>query len=424
MNSLSCWRCLNQIRLLGGLALLFNVSLALAADPLDVGLEELDREARKHREVWKKLYKGEVATSASDKSHTEAIDFQAKFDTWRFIHQRFHKVSAPSVSDTIDKLYRELDSDVDAVISSKNKELVRLFSKGVIDHSKEVLESPKAVPIAQINIARVLARTAALGQPELADTLVALVTDQGWNDGVKYWALRGLRDLLARTPLPPQREDKVARTLMAFIQRKVAFSPITPEDELEGIRVLRREAVRALAQIRNPGKAGKDRPALVLLRVMAGEGFPRQIAPRVDERMEAAIGLARMRPDKDKDYQPAYAVQQIALFLRDFAEEYSRTSPKDLKDSRRPTRVLAAQLSDALEALKTESMDKYVKDVFDANPRTSLKLLLERIVNDLSADPSPVVGFVEGTPPPEPRLFKSMPDSTAVPPKKAEPEPK
>ena len=51
---------------------------------------------------------------------------------------------------------------------------------------------------------RVLARLAPLGNPDLADALGDIVKDPQHNDGVKYWAMRGLRDLLALTADNPQ----------------------------------------------------------------------------------------------------------------------------------------------------------------------------------------------------------------------------
>src|SRR5262249_53482498 len=149
-------------------------------------------------------------------------------------------------------LFKEYESDVEAIVrgKEKTKDLARLFSQKVVEHGKKVLDTP--MPLVQVNMARVLARTADLGHPELADALVEIVGDARYNDGVKYYALQGLRNLLARTTNPtqfltPPREEKVAQALIAFIKRKVGISPITPPDELEGMRVIRREAVRALA---------------------------------------------------------------------------------------------------------------------------------------------------------------------------------
>ena len=68
--------------------------------------------------------------------------------------------------------------------------------------------------------------------------------------------------------------------------------------------------------------------------------------------MEAAIGLARMRPDKEKDYQPAYAAQQIALMIPDFTVFY-RNNFQD----HRPCRVYAAQLAEALDGMREDTKD-------------------------------------------------------------------
>ena len=47
-----------------------------------------------------------------------------------------------------------------------------------------------------------------------------------------------------------------------------------------------------------------------------------QPAPRLDEQVEAGIGLARMQAKLSPDYQPAYAAEQIARFVVKFAERY------------------------------------------------------------------------------------------------------
>ena len=40
--------------------------------------------------------------------------------------------------------------------------------------------------------------------------------------------------------------------------------------------------------------------------------------PRLDEQVEAAIGLCGLRPDSKGDYQPAFAVYHVGAFVRDF----------------------------------------------------------------------------------------------------------
>lgn len=410
---------LNQIRWSSGLALFLSVGLSLAQSPLNVSVDELEREGRKHTDTIKKLRTGEITPSASDKNVMDAIDYQARLHTYRFANAIYHKVPAIDANKSIEYLYKDFDGLVGGLISGKDKdktkEYARLYALKVKDHSKKVLDEPNLTnaPLVQVNIARVLARTAVLGQPETADAFVEILNGN-LNEGVKYWALHGLRDLLSKSNNPtqfltPAREEKVAQALMTFIKRKVNVSAITPPDELEGLRVIRREAVRALSLLRNPGKSGKDRPAIVLLEVLSGEGL--EPPPRIDERMEAAIGLARMRP-QGTDYQPAYAAQQIALLLKDFAEYHSLK----YKEEKRPTRVLSAQLQDALEALRTETKDPYVEALF--GPGKPGTRLLEKITLDQSADPAEVVTYAETNKPMTESIFKNMPEATAPPQKK------
>src|SRR5262249_53225855 len=140
-------------------------------------------------------------------------------------------------------------------------------------------------------------------------------------------------------------------------------------EEVEGFRVLRREAVKALAQYRAPSIKDQARPALVLLKVVARDGF--QPEPRMDERVEAAIGVARMKPDIDQTYQREYAAQQLGLFVVDFAYRYNTRDRAEMK----PWAVQAARLSDALEVMKAESKNPYVAKAVD----DGIRLVLRRI---------------------------------------------
>src|SRR5207302_1447903 len=129
--------------------------------------------------------------------------------------------------------------------------------------------------ITRVNASRVLARLASVsGHEETADLLVKVIEDRGEVDGARYWALRGLKDLLARAHQKPpvvikdaQRRAKIAETLVQFIERKPVLDKGTPEEELDGLRVMRREAVRALSELREPLVAGnaKANAALTLL---------------------------------------------------------------------------------------------------------------------------------------------------------------
>ncbi len=125
----------------------------------------------------------------------------------------------------------------------------------MIVRASEVLKEPK--PITRVNAARLLAKLAELGQPEMADALVntftqELALDSKRNDGVVYYLLRGMRELLAIPPpappakplLPPQSETKVATALLAFIAKAPNISPETPQEEIDGYRAAPRGGPR------------------------------------------------------------------------------------------------------------------------------------------------------------------------------------
>ncbi len=207
---------LKRLQCLGGLALLLSVGLSLAQSPLDFSDDDLKNEERKHRDVMRKLTKGEVPASANDKSHMDAIDYMGRLHTYRFTNPVYHKVPATDPNKSIDGLFKSFDGEIQSLTGGKDKdktkEFSRLFALKVIEHGKKVLQTPipSGGPLVQVNIARVLARTAALGQPETADVLVELVSGN-YNDGAKYWALHGLKDLLSRTNNPAQLLQNPAR---------------------------------------------------------------------------------------------------------------------------------------------------------------------------------------------------------------------
>jgi hypothetical protein len=392
--------------------LALGVGAATGQGPNDVGLEQLIDDVRRPavRDTWAKLTRGDAQASATDKDHMATIGYFAKFYTYRFVNKQFHTVGGTDARKTLAGLYSEFDKEVHNFINGKEKtrDLGFLFAREVARRGKEVLDAD-SLPMVQVNITRVLARTAVLGNPELADVLAVIVKDPNFSDGVKYWALRGLRDLMHLIPsnsaqFGKDREGKVASALIDFINRKVSIVPlITPQDEIDGLGVIRREAIRALAQVRSPSLSNKINPALTLLRIVANEELTPEL--RMDERMEAAIGLAHMRPGKDKDFQAAYAAQNIALLLVDFTKYYN-----DRETHRKPCRVYAAELADALDGLKAETKDPYVLGMFD-NGKFGQKLLELMEKGEPRANGDSLLNEAEKKQPPVAQLFTSQPDS-------------
>ena len=168
-----------------------------------------------------------------------------------------------------------------------------------------MIKEPTARLLAKVNAAGVMARAADLGQPELADSLVEVLKVPELSDGVRLYALRGLRELLAQNP-PVLDKERLPAVVAADRggRGKPGFNPnVTAPEEVDGFRYVRREAVRALALVKDPSAAGPGKPALTLLRVVAADGLTPE--PRVDERLEAATGLAHMRHGEGRQELPA-----------------------------------------------------------------------------------------------------------------------
>jgi hypothetical protein len=392
------------------LALLLPL-LARAQTPRE-GMDALDAEYRKHRQQLPQLFKGSVEADPNNKDHAAAIDAAARYATTRFLWGLYQTEPGK-----VDRVYQDFDKDVVSIIRGRpnTNSVAQMFTHQVIVHAKEVLALPDrdARPIAKVNVARVLARLWELEQGELADALVEIVKDPKLNNAVKYYAFRGLYELLKLpVPAPPgppvvakAQEVRAVAALVEFVQRKVPFTQGTPRQEVDGYRVVRREAIRALAQAHDP-VVGTARPALVLLRVVGGdEGVVPE--PRLDERLEAAIGVARMRSAGAKDYQPDYAAWVLGRFVVDFVNAANGNFKEGKAALRsRPWRIDAARLGEALEALKADTKDKYVQDVVSqALPR------LAEVEGGKQSDPTALNTWLAGNEPPHKELFKDVPES-------------
>jgi hypothetical protein len=394
------------------------LSLLLTALPLAAlrgqtpaeGMDAMRAQYYKHRQLIGQLLKGTVEADPKDKDHTEAVDALAKYATLLFLSDLDQKAPGKMAS-----FYLDFDRNVNSIVGGKDKtrSLAQMYAHQIIIHSKQVLQDGR--PIAQVNCARVLARLADLKQGELADALVDVIKDPKLNIAVKYYAFRGLYTLLhfpaPAAPDPPvvnkAQEAKAVAALVEFVQRKVPFTAGTPRAELDGYRVVRREAIRALAQAHDPA-VGADRPALLLLRIVGrDEGVVPE--PRLDERLEAAVGVARMKSAAAKDYQPDYAALVLGKFVVEFVTAANGNSGKDKASERaRPWRVDAARLGEALEALKADTKDKYVQGVVGQALRP-----LAGVENGSKPGPdsTPLNTWLAGNEPPHKELFKGVPDS-------------
>ena len=317
-------------------------AVSRAADAqLGDGQNALQAEHAARDDLWRNLINGSPVADPADAQHVAAIDTAAKWATYRF------DWGLEKDPGKLNEVYREFGETLQAIRGAKERgqKAGELFVKQLIPHALEVVKQGHNA-VARINAARVLARIveqnkestetqadvlarlAGTNQGDLADALITIVKDPTQIDAARFWAFRSLRLLLALpqpTPpaLPREKEEAALGAVVKFLQdRNKPFPTGTPPDEIDGYRYLRREALAALAQGRYPTLTDKTRPTFVLLKVAARDGVAPE--PRMDERVEAAIGVARAQPEFDKDYQPDYAAHQLGLFVVDFVAHYGQ----------------------------------------------------------------------------------------------------
>jgi hypothetical protein len=374
------------------------------------GMDSLNAEWKKHKDLANDFIRGLRVADPKDLSHVEALDARAKYDTYRFTW-----VTLQQKPGDIAGVY---DGGVAIAVTHLLKAkpetngAMQIYSNKMIEHGREVLASQRLV--ARVNAARALAKLAELGPPELADTLAAVLQDANQSDAVKYYAARGLKVLAEQQPpvMSPESEKKAAEALAAFVDRKMTIADTTTRDAVEGFRLVRREGIRALARFRNPGVADHGRAGLVLLRVVAKDDMVPP--PRMDERVEAAIGVARFKPSLDKEYNPDYAAAQLGLFLEEFNREDTAERQRLAESkgqSKYPWKVMASRMYEAFEDMRAEVSD----NPYALGLASECLKLLGNLEKGNFADPEGILRIIATTPPPSGRLFKNIEDSTVKP---------
>jgi hypothetical protein len=397
------------------------------AQSINDGAEALDRKYNPVSGRVREMLSG-GSFSPENKADLEAIDLYAKFCTYT-VYQR----KLDSEPGKLRKDYGEFERVLNGLIKNKGTQgmqpVAEALSNALGVRALDVLQLKEARPAHKLHNARILAKTAELGQAKLADPLIAALKDPEQNDGVRYYVLRGMGALLAPEPpvLNKDQQSKCAEAILTFLEERKGPANNAPVEELDGFRMLRREAVRALAKIHIPSFNDKLRPALVLAR-FAGNDERIQPPPRIDERMEAAIGLASMNAAQNRQYQPEYAAGQIAKFLGTFAQmvESDRNDEKDrnskTKIRKHPWKADAAMLKEALAALKKNNAQiAYATQIADRGSK-----LLDRILAGSRTEDNERIWWLGpmSDPPNSKELFQGSADSTVkpAPPAEAAPE--
>ncbi|MBL8796043.1 MAG: hypothetical protein JNM56_19235 [Planctomycetia bacterium] len=247
-------------------------------------------------------------------------------------------------------------------LDEEQRNFVQVFGGLLRQRVQEVLRDPQ--PIVRINAARLLAHLAAAGLPEAADTLLTLLKDPAENDGVKLFALRGLKHLLAQempeqpTAAEAARWQAAVQALLDFARRPPALAADAPADEIDGYRYLRREALRGLALVGDPPPGvAKDLPrqvALTLARVLCQEGL--QPEASLAEQVEASAGLCRMHRCFTSEEAEAL-VHRLGQFTIEYVQHYLREAQHPGGPVQVPWKLCAMRLRIGLEELKTATQE-------------------------------------------------------------------
>lgn len=326
----------------------------------------------------------------ANKEHLDAVDGYTKFIVFG---NTYRSRLVPKQDPTAEKLLTLADDAMRDVEKGMIKsfempygaDLLLAFEKTLLKNAKDLLDK-NTDQYARLNGARVLP-VIGLGlgsknkdnkpvldlksQMDLAKGLTELTNELSAkafagtprDDGAALYALRGVKEMyrsLATTlPLRTDRERKTGplsipldveerniEQLSSFVLKAPAFLSGAATDEIQGYKLLRREAIRALAA-NGKTKLGKTSPALALARVLTrprNQANPAD-AFRLDEQVDAAIGLAQTRPDKD--FNAELAASLFGQFLTEYLAQYGdRANGGEMKAF--PFAYHAARLNTAL----------------------------------------------------------------------------
>lgn len=394
------------------------------------GATSLKDAYEKKREIaarWRELREGRAQPGADDKT---VVDLTAQWLAYRLTWPEYQGETG-----SMSRLAGDVEAELTVLAKyrAQNQAATEQLLAALAFRLRDVLANEK--PVASVNAARLLARLTEEGSEAAGDVLAEALRDPQNNDGVKYYAAQGLKNLLERwareaaSPDPPivprdrpARLANFAEALFEVIHRQPPFDLAKARrEEIEGLRILRREAVRALAQMRTAaltdqrGQTPTVRIAQEMLKVVASDGL--EPPARLDEQLEAAIGVTHLPTKKPDLYQPDYALYQVALLTAHFAGLSADKSPEDPLSQKFPWKYYAARLADGVElmradvkGLKDAKAEKYVVDL----GTQMLRVLKDMEVRD-QANAADLKLWLAGNPPPNAGVYRGVADSTVGP---------
>ncbi len=364
---------------------------------LEDGQETFERSklVKETRILRNQLLKGEVEAKAGEKEHQDAIDIAAREAVYPlYWYSQGRSVPRGKINRVVEDFTSQLSRMSRKEVAEKTAVMQQLYCRKVIDSAEEVIHKGKA--IAGINAALMLSRIVerrldrgalqsekswaeevlprlAEGNAEhLATVVLNLLTDakaKEVNDGVRYHLFRTLSSLLAVPArshlLKKEIEDRAIQAALEFVEKKVKFPRNTPPEEIAGYQVLRSEAIKVLALSSAPIVGEKGKPALALARIAGGDASVTP-PPRLNERIEAIIGLGRLverNAAKPGNFQADVAALQVARGVEAFGLAANRNIESKGVDRARAWKIDAARLIEAVNALRADGKNPFVNDV-------------------------------------------------------------
>jgi hypothetical protein len=304
-------------------------------------------------------------------------------------------------------------------LNDNQKEYLKAFSGELVKCLREVL-SRNSKPLVRVNAARMLGGVAEAGQEEVADTLVDIIQNPRESEAVKLYAFRALKELFDLNKpdesiiKDPKREARALLVLGEYVTRKPESLP-KAEDEVDALRYVRREAVRALGMSRYALVPKSDKPegrtAWVLLRVARKDGLTPE--PSVSEQVEGAIGACRMRATKDAPVQLDYVAANVGPAVVEFVNQAGRAK-SGTGDAGIAWKLYAARLHQALEDLRTRSKEGQAAGVADYVDKLVRQAQdpVRAVWDGKDANPTALDDWLRANPPKSTTVYKGIADST------------
>jgi hypothetical protein len=366
---------------------------------------------------------------AATAQNQQIIDRYARWYTLR-LNEAPKDAMSSLVQDAMRRTLMPAPSYAD--LKLEQRQFVDEFGKAMVNHLTGLVLNNPNKPWVRVNAARMASEVGKMGYDGTAELCIKILEKEDESDGVKLWALKGLHNLFAIVPDPkvaPEKtvfqkknagvlsplERKSILALINFIQRKVQFpEDLNPKQRAEAedaVRYVRREAVRALANVRVQSVKSnlnevESRPALELLKI-ARRDLP-EPSPSAAEMTEAIIGFCHLKPDRDRDLQIDYAAYHIGKSIYEVVQ-FRVQNPFDTSI---PWKATANRLIDALGTWRKNADDmklqdaKLIKDLIDKCEAQALKPI-ESGVQGNPPDILPLTTWLGANQPKSVSLFKS-----------------